>query len=200
MVLDEGAVAEDEKLGRALSSTGWYRGMKMRELEGLLDMCCDPTTREMVEREGGQIVCGVNLPGTIRAGGHKEPVWMGRPMLRQLHVLDLTSPSTTSASSSAPLSVLISSAPTLQAGTALVIEVLVQKLSASLGIPTVDIDPTRPIHFYGVDSLVALELRSWFAKEVGVDVPVFELLGNGSVDDVVEEALGRSREWGKEGR
>jgi hypothetical protein len=50
-------------------------------------------------------------------------------------------------------------------------------------------DSARPIHFYGVDSLVALEFGSWFAREVGVDVPVFELLGNRSVEEMVGGAV-----------
>ena len=43
-----------------------------------------------------------------------------------------------------------------------------------------------------VDSLVALELRNWFAREVGADVSVFQILGNESINDLGLKAAGRS--------
>ena len=41
----------------------------------------------------------------------------------------------------------------------------------------------------GVDSLVAVDIRSWFLKEVAVDVPTLKVLGGGSVADLVNTAL-----------
>lgn len=38
----------------------------------------------------------------------------------------------------------------------------------------------------GVDSLVAVEVRSWFLKELAVDVPVMKILGGASIVDLVE--------------
>jgi hypothetical protein len=55
---------------------------------------------------------------------------------------------------------LFETAGSLEAAGAAVTEVLVKKLSTSLAIPTTDIDIARTMHFHGVDSLVALELRN----------------------------------------
>ncbi|EXK85226.1 hypothetical protein FOQG_10877 [Fusarium oxysporum f. sp. raphani 54005] len=41
----------------------------------------------------------------------------------------------------------------------------------------------------GVDSLMAVEVRSWFIKELDVDIPVLKILGGMSVPDLVEESL-----------
>ncbi|KAL7929276.1 polyketide synthetase [Trichoderma chlorosporum] len=41
----------------------------------------------------------------------------------------------------------------------------------------------------GIDSLIAVEIRSWFAKEVEVDVPVFKILAGGSVQQLLEHAV-----------
>ncbi|KAI9035960.1 non-reducing polyketide synthase pyr2 [Aspergillus affinis] len=43
----------------------------------------------------------------------------------------------------------------------------------------------------GVDSLVAVDLRIWFVKELGVDVPVLQLLGGSSIDALAESAAGK---------
>jgi hypothetical protein len=40
----------------------------------------------------------------------------------------------------------------------------------------------------GVDSLVAVDLRIWFVKELAVDIPVMQLLGGSSIDTLAREA------------
>lgn len=42
----------------------------------------------------------------------------------------------------------------------------------------------EPVHKFGVDSLQALELLSWFAKEFAADVPIFEILGESTLMSV----------------
>ena len=42
---------------------------------------------------------------------------------------------------------------------------------------------------HGVDSLMAVEVRSFFFKELDVDIPVLKILGNTSVKDLVGEVL-----------
>ncbi|PIG81412.1 polyketide synthase [Aspergillus arachidicola] len=44
----------------------------------------------------------------------------------------------------------------------------------------------------GVDSLVATSLRSWFVNEVGIDMPIMNLLNNASIGSLVQYA---AKEW-----
>jgi hypothetical protein len=41
-----------------------------------------------------------------------------------------------------------------------------------------DLDSSKPANAYGVDSLVAVEVRAWVFKEVKSDVSVFDILSN----------------------
>ncbi|KND87975.1 Nonribosomal peptide synthetase 14 [Tolypocladium ophioglossoides CBS 100239] len=41
----------------------------------------------------------------------------------------------------------------------------------------------------GVDSLMAVEVRSWFLRELDVDIPVLKILGGSSINDLLDEAL-----------
>ncbi|EGD86562.1 hypothetical protein H112_05064 [Trichophyton rubrum D6] len=41
----------------------------------------------------------------------------------------------------------------------------------------------------GVDSLVAVDIRSWFLKELEVDIPTLKILGGGSIANLVKTAL-----------
>lgn len=53
------------------------------------------------------------------------------------------------------------------------------------------VDSQVPLLDLGVDSLVAVEVRSWFMKELQVDMPVLKVLGGASVSDLVGIAFGK---------
>ena len=41
----------------------------------------------------------------------------------------------------------------------------------------------------GVDSLIAVDIRSWFLKEMDVDIPVLRILSGITVDELIKEAM-----------
>jgi hybrid polyketide synthase/nonribosomal peptide synthetase ACE1 len=43
----------------------------------------------------------------------------------------------------------------------------------------------------GIDSLIAVEVRSWFLKELNVDVPVLKVIGGASILDICRDVLGK---------
>jgi amino acid adenylation domain-containing protein len=45
----------------------------------------------------------------------------------------------------------------------------------------------------GIDSLVAAELRSWFLKELGADIPILQILGGASLADICRLAITKIR-------
>jgi Phosphopantetheine attachment site. len=42
----------------------------------------------------------------------------------------------------------------------------------------------EPLHVAGADSLSAVDLRNWIMKKFGVDMPVFDILGEMSVTEI----------------
>ncbi|PYI06694.1 hypothetical protein BO78DRAFT_429440 [Aspergillus sclerotiicarbonarius CBS 121057] len=58
---------------------------------------------------------------------------------------------------------------------------LQRKLARALRMPPDDIELQKLVHAYGVDSLVAVELRYWLGKELQADISVFELMAMSSV-------------------
>ena len=52
-----------------------------------------------------------------------------------------------------------------------------------------NLDDSASLMDQGVDSLVAVDIRAWFLKELGVDVPTLKILGGGSVADLIKAAL-----------
>ena len=68
-----------------------------------------------------------------------------------------------------------------------ILEAFKQKLERLLALQTGDVHEEDTIAGHGVDSLVAVEIRNWFRKEVKANVTVFEILnGKVSVKGVVE--------------
>ena len=43
----------------------------------------------------------------------------------------------------------------------------------------------------GIDSLVAVDMRSWFSKELDLDMPVLKLLGGATVEEMVQDTMER---------
>lgn len=76
---------------------------------------------------------------------------------------------------------------------------LTRKLSSTLSLSLEEIDGSTPMHTFGVDSLVAVELRNWFAKEVGADIAIFDILGGATATTVGVLAATKSKynkaEW-----
>lgn len=50
------------------------------------------------------------------------------------------------------------------------------------------ISPSTSLIELGIDSLVAVDMRFWFTRELDLDLPVLKLLGGATVEDMVEDA------------
>ncbi|KAK1753759.1 putative polyketide synthase [Echria macrotheca] len=70
---------------------------------------------------------------------------------------------------------------------------ILQKLSEVLTIPVQDLDVARNITSYGLDSLTAIELRNWIAKELRANLQILELLSSGSVNDLAVLIVQKTR-------
>lgn len=50
---------------------------------------------------------------------------------------------------------------------------------------------TTPLIDQGIDSLSAVTVASWFSKNLSIDIPLLEILGGASVNDLIDSAVGR---------
>ncbi|KAK1777236.1 acyl transferase domain-containing protein [Copromyces sp. CBS 386.78] len=70
---------------------------------------------------------------------------------------------------------------------------ILQKLSDVLTIEVANLDATRNITSYGLDSLTAIELRNWIAKELRANLQILELLSSGTVNDLAAIIVQKTR-------
>ncbi|KAL8919077.1 MAG: hypothetical protein Q9208_006961 [Pyrenodesmia sp. 3 TL-2023] len=73
------------------------------------------------------------------------------------------------------------------------LEAIVAQIAKVLVVPAEDINPAQSISHYGGDSLSAVELRNWFARELEASFGVMEILSGRSIDTVAGEVLTRSK-------
>lgn len=76
----------------------------------------------------------------------------------------------------------------LEQASEIVLDGFLCKLERVLQVPAANINPAQPLVNLGVDSLMAVEVRSWFVKEVNTDIPVLRILGGASSAELCTEA------------
>ena len=61
-------------------------------------------------------------------------------------------------------------------------------------LPSIDdIDGTLPMAKLGLDSLVAVEVRNWIARVVGVKVSMFDIIAGNSLEGLSGVIVGKVR-------
>lgn len=204
-----GVVANNQRLAAVLQAAG-HKAMKESELHTLLEYYCDPSRPLASPPLSSQLITCLEIPAVLRAKNAAELPWMSRPMFRELQQIpaddDATSNNNNNNTASAEASsnqtsftinigTALSGADTTIEAEEIICSALREKLSAMLLVEKADIDPHSPLHTHGVDSLVAVELRNWFAKAVGADVAVFEILGNSSSAGDLAREVAKKSKW-----
>lgn len=178
-----GLVAENDALMKFLT----FMGYDMVNEEELLYQI----EEAVIQSEGP--VCderGVDLVGTITGVNMKKKdyYWHSRSFFKNLyqnHDLDNKS---AGARGAASLSVQLKTATTLEERTAILTTAFIEKTAAVLGADVTSILSSNPLSMYGLDSIVAVEFRKWFAKTINVDVALFDILSSPSIDSLVSKA------------
>lgn len=196
-LLSEGFLAEnDSALNRSIR-TGILPPMSQAELFALLNHYCDPGLKAPFSELKCQSLTGIEIPANIQATGLETPYWIDQPLFRHLHQISPSigpSPSSgTTVNQRHYFESSFAAVGSLTEAETIVSEALCQKLSKILGVPVERIDSNRSMGSYGVDSLVAVELRNWFAREVSAEVAIFEILGEPSIASLAAAVVRRSQ-------
>jgi NAD(P)-dependent dehydrogenase (short-subunit alcohol dehydrogenase family)/acyl carrier protein len=197
-MVSDGIIAESDFLTHTFKTAGLMMPVDSNEYLALLDYCCNPAAKDCMDPAACQIMVGLETPAGLAAKGADIPALLERSTFRVLHAIELEGDKVENgADGENPnamknWSAAFSEARSPDEAREVVVEGLTQKLSRALSIPPTDIDTHRPLHSYGVDSLLAVELRSWLAKEFGANVAVFEIMGATSFDGVALTVLAKT--------
>lgn len=191
---DAGMVAERPALRTYLLSVGWSF-MSSQELINALDYYCHPGTK--LSAEEAQLVPRLWLPKYSANEGAEQPTWQHDPIYNHLILHTGANGGNGSSgkqdSSKRSTADLIAVATSLEDIEQIVLNALLDQLTRTLSYDLTDLEPTRPLNTYGVDSLAAVELRVWMTKEIGADISVFEMTSGQSITQLAVKAAATSR-------
>ncbi|KAK7752400.1 Type I Iterative PKS [Diatrype stigma] len=197
-----GIIAETSAYQRQRVSWNDMQPIDDVDLLALLTLCCDPSVPAPVPAEShGQILFGLRTPADLLAQGKEPPaLLLDKPLLAAFSFLPDAGASVLSraagegedaemAAAAASFRRSSDSSERIQ----IVLRALAAKLARAMGTITADdVEPGRPLSAYGVDSLMAVEIRNWFGREFGATVAVFDIMGGAPISAIADLVVERS--------
>ncbi|KAL2060530.1 hypothetical protein VTL71DRAFT_9171 [Oculimacula yallundae] len=187
-----GYVAESLDRASQLEHIGLV-AMRPTELYSIFDQVCNPALPVPSAMEA-QAVFGVPTFQDPQVLDGRTPLWKRDPIFIHLRPTDDGSalPNVdVGGNASENYRRLLGASETVDEAVEIVTQALAQKIWKMLKVE-VQTDVSAPLHTYGVDSLVAIELRSWLLNEMGAEVTIFDLIGSGGLDALAPLIVKRS--------
>ena len=176
-----------------------YRSVTEQELHAVLEYLCDPKLQPWPKPEQAQVVLGLDLSSNMRTRGLDNPYWMQRPMMKHLHAVDYGSQQRSIDHArddfehqNAALAKHLLAASSLAEAAEIILDGLRAKLVRVLGIDETQADPNVTMSHLGVDSVAAVEVRTWFLSVTGAEMAIFEVLGGQTIEACAWMAAMRS--------
>jgi len=186
VVLSAGFVADREEAGDDFVRVRFEKqGFASVDIPNVLRLVEDAIRNPLRTSDESQVIIGITEK--------TEAAWalLGMPRDRRVGTLQIARPrgneqqgssAASGANSSAVLARALSSTDiTLLEAAALIVDAVVAKVADVFNIPSEEIDPSLPLARYGIDSLVAVELRNWLSSSIKAKVSVFEILQSASI-------------------
>lgn len=193
MVLGVGFLAEDTTGSRVHDNVmSWsFLGIHEKELLRIVEAAISGESLPGTPTPP-QILTGLGTGGMIGLA-EKEPWWFKDAKFKQLAQLDTHSVVQADKDDEISPSLLLARTTSLEEATGIVQDALIQKLAKSLMFSAEDIEAVKPVSSYGVDSLLAVELRTWVYAEIKAEVSVFDLLANMPISSLAGKIAAASK-------
>ncbi|KAI7762934.1 hypothetical protein LZL87_013425 [Fusarium oxysporum] len=189
-----GIIAEKEAYQRQRQTSNDMQPINDKELLALLTLCCDSKSSiELPPLSKGQILFGLRTPADILVEGQQPPALLERPLLSAFSFLAGSNNTPTQAADHAENARdVFQKSSDVRERQQVVIRAIAAKLARAMSISPDDVEPIKPLSSYGVDSLMAVELRNWVNKEFSSTLAVFDIIGSISIAGVAEVVETRS--------
>ena len=187
-VLSVGYVAENlERVAMAKHLNTVLEVIREDEIHALLEYLIDPR-----HDAPAQLISGLTTMETYRSRGAPAPTYLDYPLFTHLRSTTSTLGSGSSSDGGPQVSAQLAAARTFSEAAGIVSTAIVAKLASLLSIAVEDINPDRSVSANGVDSIVAMEFRTFLAREVKADVPVLDIMGTLSIKDLGKKVAAES--------
>lgn len=175
-------------------------GIREREFHSLMRMVIAAETGGQGSAVPAQIITGLPTGKMVYNAGIRRPFFFDDPRFSELAAAGLESigndiPSSTKpnvSGTTATLQSLIAEADSITTASDAMTEAIIARLARSLQTSTSEIDASKPLHSYGVDSLLAVEMVNWIHKETKVTVSVLEVLATMPISELALKIVGKT--------
>ncbi|KAM3502999.1 hypothetical protein MY10362_004480 [Beauveria mimosiformis] len=218
LILEVGSVSGSLAFQQMLQRNATYGSSETEFLQLIEGALCDSSSSSLLESDNssllskadptclGQIVTGLE-PGRFLSyldnGRVNDLVWYSNPRFQavaqaisdqaqqaQSHGQRSGAGPHGQGSSSSSVSVQLKNASTLAERLAIARSAVTTKIAQLIGVAADEIDSDKPVSRYGVDSLVAGELRNWLIRTFGIDISMLQLLNKSTkIEALVQEAV-----------
>ncbi|KAJ5082272.1 hypothetical protein N7532_011315 [Penicillium argentinense] len=197
-----GYLSDDQKREQISSQLG-TESVCATEIRGLVAAAI---RKEMLDTCAGH--CVVGFDGVKKYPASEQPFWVNDTKLS--HLLRVSTLAGAGEADAVQTNKEISPASAIkqsrefESAQAVTVTALTHKISNILMRPLEDMDPSAPISVYGLDSLVAIEIRNWITRELEANMQILEILTSDSLPALAEHILRKSgiltpelkSEWG----
>ncbi|KAE8212552.1 hypothetical protein CF327_g3816 [Tilletia walkeri] len=183
MIVGIGLVAEDAHLQALMERLG-FDPVTEQEFFYQVEEACLNSKGPTFYSDGVpayQSITGLNLK-------RNDLYWAERPRFIPMYANNDTAGQSNSSGPKAALATVLKGCASIEERVQELMCAFTEKLSLTLGVAVEKIDQQTPLAAYGLDSLIAVDIRSWFMRTAGVDVALFDVLGSKSILALVQKA------------
>ncbi|OQE34925.1 hypothetical protein PENCOP_c015G04031 [Penicillium coprophilum] len=189
-----GIIAETGAYQRQRLAADDMRPIDGAELLALLSIHCRPDVPQRLPSEC-QVLFGLRTPADHLAQGRVPPALLDRPLLATFSYIAGSGVSADQDSlkqrAASPATLFRQSSDSTER-IQIVLRALADKLAGAMSISSEDVEPIKPLSTYGVDSLMAVDLRNWIGKTFGATVAVFDIMGGVSIANIADLVVAKS--------
>jgi NADPH:quinone reductase-like Zn-dependent oxidoreductase/SAM-dependent methyltransferase len=180
-MVDDGLLVETPGFLEKVLGYGSLAPVSRAQFLGVLDYYCDPN-RPLSTPGTAQMVLGIS------AGGDRylESTLVDKPLFCRLKLDNVSDTSVVKEGGQLNFQKLFVAATSLEEGREVIAKALIDKLTHSYRVlpEHVDVDIHAPLYTFRIDSLLAVELCNWIAKEFVAELAVLEVMGGATLDTV----------------
>lgn len=200
-----GIIAENSGYQRQRQSLNDMNPVDDTELLAVLTLCCDPRNplpTPTSPQAPGQVLFGLRTPAENMLQGLESPAVLDRPLFAGFSFIPgggvggsqqaAAGQSSAAAAADQGAGALFRQAGDSGERVQIVLRALSAKLARAMSISPDDVEPGKALSAYGVDSLMAVELRNWIGREFGAAVAVFDIMGGVPIASVADLVTARS--------
>lgn len=187
MVKSVGYVAETKGVAERLAKIG-YRPLEEEEVLRIIEAAIRTPWRQ--QQRHSQVITGLAQFENI-----DDIVWREELRFTGLRRLQTSGSKAASGTKKGGDSFgeQLSKAASLDEAVTHVADAIVNKLSDMFMLAVTEIDKSQELAKYGVDSLVAVELRNWLVSRMQTEISIFDILQSPSLQILAEKAAAKSK-------